>query len=74
MTLKDEMMKVAVEYMGPAAERFMKRQVKSHLNKTLTTISKEDLPELAKWIEISAGLLIDKEEAKQFKQEIKALA
>jgi len=48
-------------YFGPQTERFLNRQITTHVGKNPFTISNEDKKVLAKWINISAGLLLDEE-------------
>jgi len=64
---------IAVDYLGPAGERFMARQL-THLagGVTLATISREHLPELAKWVGISSVLLLDnKVKAEEFADKVR---
>jgi hypothetical protein len=51
--------KVTEEYLGPAAERFVARQISFHLNKSPETLSSEDLPKLIEWSKVTFGLLTD---------------
>jgi hypothetical protein len=60
----DETIKVTQKYLGPAAKTFLERQARSHMNGLdLNNLQKEHMAELAKWVGISAGLLIDKGKA-----------
>jgi hypothetical protein len=57
--LTDNVLKVTVEYIGPASVRFLERQATSHLNiKSFSELERNHLPDLIKWTKISAGLLI----------------
>ena len=70
----DEAIKVAQKYLGPAARTFLERQTRSHLGGLdLNNLKKAHLPELAKWVEISAGLLIDKTKAKELAEQMARL-
>ena len=52
----------------------MQRQTSAHMNGLdFEAIEKQHLPELAKWVNISAGLLIGKEKAKTLADKIAAL-
>ena len=51
--------KICEVYFGKYTRNFLNRQISSHLNKTPQTIGISDRPELAKWIKISASLLLD---------------
>lgn len=46
-------------YLGPASNTFLERQTKSHLKGlAFGDLKNEDLPELLKWLNVSAGLII----------------
>ncbi len=53
--------------------RFVERQCRSHLNIEPAALSAAHLPELARWISISIGLLIPKEKALLLRQNIERL-
>lgn len=55
--LKDQIIAVSQDYLGPASERFIDRQVSMHLNKDLDDITKADLVKLVDWIRLSFALL-----------------
>ena len=57
--LYDKVVKVTHVYLGPAADRFIARQVKNHLNKTPESLSNEDLLRLIDWIRVSVSLITD---------------
>jgi uncharacterized protein YlxP (DUF503 family) len=40
-------------YLGPTADRFIRRQIENHLNKHPEELAQADLKELINWIEIS---------------------
>lgn len=71
MGLYDETVKVAKLYLGPAADRFMTRQVTGHLNKTGPELVAGDLEELAKWCYVSGRLVMPDERAKEFSEAVK---
>jgi hypothetical protein len=50
---------VTSQYLGPAAERFIDRQVRNHLNKDPEKITKSDITKLLDWIRTSVTLLTD---------------
>jgi hypothetical protein len=69
--LSDRVLKESTTYLGPAAGNFMERQTKHHLNGlAFGDLERSHLPELAKWIKISAGLLIGKEKAEELGEKI----
>lgn len=46
-------------YLGPAADRFIARQVESHLNKEPEKLTVQDLKNLIDWIHVAVSLLTD---------------
>jgi hypothetical protein len=73
MALYDDVLAVAKTYMGPAAERFLSRQITSHLNTTTQSLAPQHLSELAKWCYISGKLVMDEGKAREFSEKVKAL-
>jgi hypothetical protein len=70
-TLAEKVLGITVEYIGPAAERFLDRQTKSHLaGLNFTDLEKGNLAELAKWVKVSASLLIDNSRAQELAEKI----
>ncbi len=57
--LYDKIVSVVEVYLGPAAPRFVDRQISSHTNKSPKDVSAEDLDKLTDWIKISMSLLTD---------------
>lgn len=73
-SLSDKAVEIATSYMGPAGKRFLERQTISHMNRLpLERIENNHLVELAKWVEISAGLLLDPGSATEFAKKIRSL-
>lgn len=58
----DQVVKVTHVYLGPAADRFLARQVQSHLHKPPEKLTKEDLVKLIDWIRVAVSLLTDDSE------------
>ncbi|HEY4496707.1 MAG TPA: hypothetical protein VI432_00980 [Candidatus Paceibacterota bacterium] len=61
-----ELVTITREYLGPAADRFVERQVKSHLeNKAEDVLSqkddlnKEDIENLSNWFKVSISMMTD---------------
>lgn len=54
-----EVVKVTQTYLGPAAQRFVDRQVLSHLDKQPENLTPEDLGKLIDWMKISVSLLTE---------------
>lgn len=64
---------IAARYMGDGGEGFIRRQCSAHLNINIESLSPKHIPELAKWVGISAGLVMDKAQVERFKKEILSL-
>lgn len=54
-----EVTRVTEEYLGPAAERFIARQILGHLGKSPQDLTKADIPKLTEWAKVTLGLLTD---------------
>lgn len=73
--LSDDIIGIARTYLGPAADRFIKRQVSFHLKKKPEQLTPKDIPELAEWIKVSLALLTeDRSMVDKCESEILALA
>ena len=46
-------------YLGPAAERFISRQVQNHLHKEPSEFSESDLVKLIDWVRVAFSLLTE---------------
>jgi predicted ThiF/HesA family dinucleotide-utilizing enzyme len=57
--LYESVVKVSHGYLGPAAERFIDRQVRNHLHKEPEQITKKDLSKLVDWVRVAVSLLTD---------------
>lgn len=55
----DRVLVITEDYLGPASERFLRRQLDFHLHKTAEQLTEEDLPQLAEWIKVSIGVLTE---------------
>lgn len=63
---------IASEYIGPSSYMFLQRQTYAHMcGLNFDDIESEHLPELSKWIRISASLILDKEKAEEFAERIR---
>ncbi|MBN1161641.1 MAG: hypothetical protein JXA17_06830 [Dehalococcoidales bacterium] len=74
MSLYDDVVTIAKEYIGPAGQKFIDRQLESHLNLSPAELNKASLFELSKWCFASGRLIIDAEEARSFQGRVNALA
>jgi hypothetical protein len=73
--LYQSVLQIANGYLGPAAERFVRRLVDQHLNKDPEALSRKDIPELADWVRTSIGPSVaDPRIADDFRQKLLALA
>lgn len=52
----DQILEITKDYLGPAAERFLGRQISSHIKKEPSNLQKSDIPMLA--IRIRSGLMV----------------
>ena len=73
MALYDEIANIAKPYLGIATDAFLKRQLK-HINKTPESLDKASIPELGKWVEVSAKMLMGEAKAKVLKEKISKLS
>jgi hypothetical protein len=64
-TLYKELVRITHIYLGPAADRFIDRQVENHLHKSPQELSKADLISLIAWIRVVVSLLTDDNEIVQ---------
>lgn len=58
----DQIVAITEDYLGPAAHRFVARQVSSHLDKLPDEVSREDIPTLVEWTKVTMGLLTEDQE------------
>jgi hypothetical protein len=57
--LVDRVIDISQEYLGPAAERFVHRQITSHLGKKPDDLTTNDLGVLIDWLKLSFALMTD---------------
>lgn len=70
--ISEKVLKITIDYIGPSSKAFLERQTRSHLGGLeFNDLKKEHLPELAKWVNTSAGLLLNKDKAAQLSEKIK---
>jgi len=50
---------VTADYLGPAAQRFIDRQIQNHLDKEPSELTIRDLPQLVDWIRVSVAFLTE---------------
>lgn len=74
MTLYERVVDVARTFLAGSTEQFMERQCRTHLGIAPEEIGPQHLAELARWTEVSASLLIRREDAKALRKKIETLA
>ena len=62
LILYEQVVRVTHVYLGPAADRFISRQVQNHLHKEPQDLSKADLRILIDWIRVAVSLLTEDSE------------
>lgn len=73
--LYDQVVKVTNVYLGPAADRFVARQVQNHLHKPPEQMTNDDLLSLIDWIRVAVSLLTeDSEVIEEYAQQLRQLA
>jgi uncharacterized protein YegL len=55
--LYEEVVNVTYEYLGPAADRFVARQIRNHLQKDPDQLKQKDLRKLIEWIQLAMHLV-----------------
>ncbi len=73
MALYDEVVNMARSYMGPAAKKFVDRQIRAHLEIDGSELTYSDLEELAEWCYTSSKLLMNDYRAREFSGQILSL-
>lgn len=74
-TLYDQVVRVTHVYLGPAADRFIARQVQNHLHKSPEELVQADLAGLIDWIRLVVALITeDSEIIEEYVAELKKLA
>ena len=71
----NEIVDVLYDYLGPAAERFLDREIESHLHKKPEDITKSDIPKLHEWSKLAIALLAeDQKTVDEFSNSLLAIA
>ena len=55
--LYQEVVNITYEYLGPAADRFVVRQIRNHLQKDPSELRRKDLRQLIDWIQLAMRLV-----------------
>ncbi|HUP26410.1 MAG TPA: hypothetical protein VM124_02050 [Candidatus Limnocylindrales bacterium] len=71
----DHAVRISEEYLGPAGERFIRRQISTHLGINPEDISEKDISKLVDWASIAFALLTsDTNEVHGFTQGLLSLS
>lgn len=62
VSLYDQVVEITYGYLGPAADRFVARQIRRHLNKQPDELKRRDLKELIVWIDLAMNVLVEDEQ------------
>ena len=74
MALYDDVVGLTKTYMGPAAKKFVDRQISGHLDiRDGSQLTPSHIEELAKWCYTSGKLLMDETKAQELSDKVKAL-
>lgn len=69
-----EAVQVAEEYLGPAGERFLRRQIEEHLHIAPEDLEQKNLAKLIKWSSIAFALLTNNQkDIEAFTNDLKSL-
>jgi hypothetical protein len=72
--LYDEIIQVSENFLGPAGERFIRRQIITHLGIEPEQLQKKHLPELVDWLRLALAVLSsDTSHVKDFGNQVLAL-
>lgn len=61
-SLFERVVRITHIYLGPAADRFIVRQVQNHLHKEPEQLNYDDLEKLIDWIQVAVSLITDDQE------------
>jgi hypothetical protein len=74
-TLYRKAVQVTEEYLGPAGERFIRRQISTHLNIEPESLDKKNLSQLIDWSSIAFALVTSNpKDIDSFAEDLKSLA
>ena len=59
LSIYQQALTITKDYLGPAADRFLTRQITFHLQKEPERLSKKDIPQLAEWVRVSIAVLTE---------------
>jgi len=56
-SIYDDVVTITYDYLGPAADRFVVRQIRNHLQKDPAELKRKDLRQLIDWIQLAMRLI-----------------
>lgn len=59
VSLYTQVVRITHAYLGPAADRFIARQVQNHLHKEPDELSQADLLKLIDWVKVAVSLITE---------------
>jgi hypothetical protein len=75
VSIYQQAVNISTDYLGPAGERFMRRQIATHLDKKPEDLTKKDIGELVSWVQLTMALLTsDKTIIESFSERLVMLA
>jgi hypothetical protein len=75
ISLYNQVVRITHVYLGPAADRFIARQLENHLHKSPEELSHADLLSLIDWIKVVVSLLTeDSDIVEEYTAELQKLA
>lgn len=60
-TVYEQVVEVTQQYLGPAAERFVNREVEAHLGKKPNQMTRDDVLKLHDWSKLAIALMTEDE-------------
>lgn len=57
--LYDQIIRISEEFLGPAGERFMRRQIEAHLTVRPEDIEPKHIPKLVDWVQLMFAMITD---------------
>jgi hypothetical protein len=74
-TFYARVVKITYDYLGPAADRFVSRQVRNHLDKEPEELEKHELAGMIDWFSMAMAILSgDERVVHRYKADLQALA
>lgn len=59
LSLYEQVVDITHAYLGPAADRFIARQVQNHLHKESSELSAKDLSKLIDWVRVAVSFITE---------------